>query len=87
MSLGDEYKEELVYGSFWHLEVPGEGEFNFPTTDYTVNELRDLYEVDEIDEVTGYFVEVCEEETMELLWHGPFGDENEAACYLEDLLG
>lgn len=85
MSLGDEFKDEIVYGTFYAVEIPGEGIINFPQDDYTEAELMAMLEVDEVNEVTGYFVEVLHEETGELQWHGPFSDEAEVMDYLEDL--
>ena len=87
MSLGDEFKDEIVYGSFWSVEVPGEGTFNYPQQDYTVDELMALLEVDEVNEVTGYFVELLDDDTGELIWHGPFDNEDDLMDHLEDLNG
>ena len=85
MSLDNEFKDEIVYGSFWQVEIPGEGKFSYPTEDYTSDEIMALFEVDEVEEITGYFVEVLDDETGELVWHGPFDNEDEVTDYLDDL--
>ena len=80
-------KDEIVYGTFYQVEIPNEGMAYFPQSDYTEAELMALFEVDTVNEVTGYFVEVLEEETGELVWHGPFDNEDDLEDHLIDLLG
>jgi len=87
MSLDNEIKDEIVYGTFYKVEVLGEGTFNYPQADYTVDELMALFDVDEVNEVTGYFVELLDDETGELIWHGPFDNEDEIEDHLDNLLG
>ena len=87
MSLDDEFKEEIVHGTFWQVEVPNEGMAYFPQEDYTMSELMALFEVDTVNEATGYFVELMEEDTGELSWHGPFDNEDDLEDHLVDLMG
>ena len=87
MSLGDEFKDEIMFGEFYQVDVPGEGKFNYPAADYTPAELMAMFEIDEVTEVTGYFVELLDDETQELVWHGPFDSVEEIEDHLDNLYG
>jgi hypothetical protein len=80
----DDPKDEIVYGTFFQVEIPGEGIANFPTTEYSEDEVLAITEIDEINEVEGYFCEVLDD-TGFPQWIGPFDSEDELIDHLSDL--
>jgi hypothetical protein len=80
----DNPEEEIVHGTFYQVEIPGEGIANFPTSEYTLDEVMAITEIDEVAEVEGYFCEVLDD-TGFPQWIGPFDNEDELIDHLTDL--
>lgn len=76
--------EEIVYGTFYQVEIPGDGIVNFPTGEYTLDEVMAVTEVDEVNEVSGYFCEILDDKGFPQ-WIGPFDNEDELIDHLTDL--
>ena len=82
----DEVRDEVIYGEFFQVEIPGYGVQNFPTSEYSLDEVIALTDIDEVNMVSGYFAEVADEDEKPQ-WIGPFDDEDELVEHVADLLG
>lgn len=82
----DEVRDEIVYAEMFQVEIPGYGIMNYPTSDYSLDEVIALTDIDDVNVVTGYFAEVADDDEKPQ-WIGPFDDEEELVEHVADLLG
>ena len=84
-NMQDEMKDAIEYGTFYQVEIENEGFVNFKPSDYTVDEVMALTGADEVEQVTGYFIEAPDEDGLNY-WIGPFDSEEDLIEHMEDML-